>query len=780
MGDITGADEHARLLKRMEGTARVLEALATAASLCEVLELVARVIEQQTNALCSILILDDQGTHLLHGAAPSLPQTYNQAIHGTAIGPCVGSCGTAAFQAEPVVVDDIATSPLWVDYKDLALEHGLKACWSTPIYSSSRTVLGTFAMYYREVRKPAEWEWKCIDEAARLARIAIERRRTEEALEASEARFRTMFWSAAIGLALVDRAGRPFETNPAICAMLGYTSDELRRLTFQEFTHPDDVLTDWNYYQDILDGKRDHYQIEKRYYRKDGALIWGRLTVSAVHDSSGAFQFCIGMVENITERKLSEERLGQYLAEVEAARRITEEQAARLARQSDELERARDAALESARLKSEFLATVSHEIRTPMNGIIGMTELTLTTRLSVEQRDYIQTAHSSARHLLDLINDVLDFSKIEAGKLSLDPEFLYLRKALDEIMHITALRAAEKGLKLSCQVGADVPEELIGDVGRLRQVILNLLGNAIKFTERGGVILSVACESLSESDCKLRFSVRDTGIGIPAEKQSLIFEVFAQADGSTQRKYGGTGLGLAISLKLARLMGGSVWVESEPGVGSAFHFTADFTVPAHNSESLSALGTQLSPISATNEYTRKLRILLAEDNVVNQRVAALLLEKRGHVVTVANDGSQVLGLLRRQHFDLVLMDVQMPGMNGLEATAEIRRFEDQVKLGNTYPSAVSSFLTGRVPIIAMTACAMDGDRHRCLTAGMDDYIAKPVEARELYEKVEGMIERHRRESAASTKSVDGCEAAHNASDSLLEPTSVSRSLADNE
>jgi len=623
-------------------------------------------------------------------------------------------------------------------------------------------------------------------------------------------------------------------TNPAWQTVLGHSDAELRAAPFMDFVHPEDRASTIDAMGALLTGGKV-VGFENRYRARDGSYKWLQWT-SAPFAAQG---LVFAVARDVSDRKSAERRMAQLVKELEVAR-----------------ERAEQAAV----AKGEFLANMSHEIRTPMNAILGMTDLTLQTRLTPQQHEYLQTTRESAESLLTIIDDILDVSKIEARRLTLDRIPFRFRDTVEDGVKLLAVRAAQKGLELGCRIAPDVPDALLGDPGRLRQVILNLVGNAVKFTDTGEVIVEVTVDRSTAGAVTLRFLVRDTGIGIAHDKQGQIFRAFVQADASTTRRYGGTGLGLTISSQLVELMGGRLWLDSEPGKGSRFHFVAQFgihadaadqiappagtlreirtlivddnatnrlilseilggwqmpvaaadgadaalvalraaadrgepfhlvftdalmpdvdgftlaqqiadearfralkvilltsssavppggaadatfaarlTKPVKQSDLLDAIVTvfagPLPPVRSGPRNSsasgappaRLLHVLVAEDNPTNQKLVDTLLRQRGHRVTMVGDGRQAIDRAAQESFDIILMDVQMPGISGFEATAAIREHER---------------MTGRrTPILALTASAMAGDREACLSAGMDGYVAKPLKPDELFATIEAL------------------------------------------
>jgi PAS domain S-box-containing protein len=545
------------------------------------------------------------------------------------------------------------------------------------------------------------------------------RKRAEEELRESEGKFRAITSSAQDAIVMIDNSGNINYWNPAAEKIFGYKRNEVLgeelHLVLAPKRFHEAYRQGFEKFRRTGKGPAVGRTLELAAVRKDGTEFPMELSLSAAK-TNGKWSG-IAVIRDITERKQAEEELVKAKEEAEAA----------------------------SKAKSEFVANMSHEIRTPMNGIIGMTQLALGTELSSEQCEYISTVRESADSLLKVINDVLDFSKIEAGKLNLESADFNIRDCIAGTVRSLAVKAREKDLELAYQVHPDVPEVVVGDCWRLRQVLTNLAGNAIKFTEHGEVLVNVWREALQEERMKLHFSVRDTGIGIEEDKLEMIFDAFTQADGSTTRMYGGTGLGLAISSRLVSGMGGEIWVESRAGAGSTFHFTATFELVECGSDASSMQdGTgdsdQIEVFSNGPNRSKGdiggggekpgrgkpakhgLRVLLAEDNPINQRLTFKLLQKRGHEVTVATTGTEAIEAYQRQEFDVILMDVQMPEISGFEVARKIRQVEES---------------TGRhTPVVALTAHAMEGDRQRCFEAGMDAYISKPFRPDHLVQLLE--------------------------------------------
>ncbi len=484
---------------------------------------------------------------------------------------------------------------------------------------------------------------------------------------------------APASVIITDRRARIAYSNPMFTQVTGYRPDEVLG------KNPSILgsgLTPYQSYRQlwktILAGEVWRGEFINR--RKDGGLYWESAAIAPVRDEHGEITHFVAVKADITAQKDAEARLRQ----------------------------AKEQAERGMRARSEFLAMMSHEIRTPMNGIMGMIQLLQDTDLTPTQRDYVEVVRHSSAALVTLLNDILDFSKLEAGKLTLEDEQFAPHDLVTSVVALMAPRAEEKGLRLDMRIADDVPPHLRGDSSRLRQVLLNLVGNAIKFTVQGSVTITVSRRPGPQADtARLHIAVADTGIGVPEDARQRLFADYEQADSSVARRFGGTGLGLAICKRIVTLMGGAIGVDSQPGEGSTFWIEAALPVAAATPEAPADTGRP------ADHRRRALRILLAEDNVINQKVAVGLLSRAGHAVTVVPDGGAAVKAAADGGFDLVLMDMEMPELSGVEATRRIRAL----------PGA-----TGRVPIIAMTANAMEGDRERCAEAGMNGFVSKPIDA----------------------------------------------------
>jgi len=822
------SDQERRELERsaqiFEEERHVLELIARGGTLKEVLDALTRSVEKIVQGVyCSVLLVDHQRGCLVQGAGPHIPPLFWEMCNGVPIATDIGCCPKAAFLNETVISEDLASDPNWAPIRDMVLGVGLRSCWSVPIRDSeTERVIGTFAMYRNHPAKPAPFDLRAVQASAQLAGNAIERLRNVKDLRDYAERFSMAEKAAEFGVWEWDPKTGWFDLSDGSALITGLGPKALR-VTSEELyanVHPDDREPARLAREGAFE-KGGDYEHEFRRVFSDGSVRWYR-NRATVELADGKPAKIVGAILDITGLK------NLFL----------------------NLEHAKRAAEEAVRAKSEFLANMSHEIRTPMNAVVGMTSLLLGLDLPPEAIDCAQTIQTSSDSLLTIINDILDLSKIESGKLDLEHLPFCLRECLEEATELLAPPAAEKALNLAVDVAPSFAEWIYGDPTRVRQILVNLIGNAVKFTENGEIVLT-AREGVVSGRRAVVIAVRDTGCGIPPEKQDRIFQSFSQVDSSITRRFGGTGLGLCISKRLAEMMGGNLTLESAAGFGSTFTLTLPYepaasleqppaaladwvgkrvlvadgnatnrqilaaclsrwklsvhTVPsaaealgriraqpwdlvildwlmpemaggewvlavkaelgpgappmvmlgAGALSALSALHGQAGqfaalinrPIRRKNlhrvlsqvlsgkaaaqtvtkafdaELARRmpLRIMVADDNLVNQRVARRLLERWGYQPDTACNGLEVLDAVRRNSFDLVLLDVQMPEMDGAEAAQRI----------------CAEMPAGQRPwLIALTAGVFQEDRERCMKAGMDGFLSKPIRVGELQKVLE--------------------------------------------
>lgn len=488
-----------------------------------------------------------------------------------------------------------------------------------------------------------------------------------------------------------DSSGNLNYFNKTWLEFTGKTNEEMQGQNWKVVVHPDDVERCDMLFDEAFTQKKV-IKMEYRLRRSDGNYHWVMENRSPYYELNGKFAGYIGVCYDITDRKVIEQTL----------------------------EGAKETAEKANQAKSEFLANMSHEIRTPLNGVTGMLDLTLLTDLTQHQRENLLIAKTCTNTLLKIINDVLDFSKIEADKMIMEKIGFHLADLLEETISMYSISALQKGLGLQYVIQDKIPLNLVGDPIRLMQVIGNIINNAIKFTQYGSIFVNVGLEKQHKSAAWMRFDISDTGIGISQKDMDKLFKSFSQVDSSISRKYGGTGLGLVISKRIVEMMGGTIWVESIAGQGSTFHFIIPFAIAKTDREPVISQGDRSVILDG-----QVINILLVEDDAVNQIVAAKMLKTKGYQVDIANNGHEALNSLDKKHYDLILMDVQMPGMDGIETTLVIREREKQVG--------------EHIPIIALTAHAVKGDQERFLAAGMDGYISKPIKMEELYKTISDCI-----------------------------------------
>ncbi len=553
------------------------------------------------------------------------------------------------------------------------------------------------------------------------------------ALAAAKEVFSSAFDNAPTGVALISLDGRFLQVNRSLCELTGYSEEQLLARGFADVTHPDDRGPDEAGARALVAGELDHLAIEKRYVRADGTPVWVAVRSSLVSDGNGRADHFIGHITDITDRHAA---------------------AAAMVAANRQLEIARDAAVASTMAKSAFLATMSHEIRTPMNAVIGMTGLLLDTELDAEQREFTETVRTSGDALLVIINNILDFSKIETGEVDLELFPFSLRDCVESSLALLALPAAEKGVELVAELTPDCPEMVVGDVTRFRQVIVNLLSNAVKFTPAGEIHVLVGAQGLTAADdgpVRLTVAVRDTGIGVPADRLDRLFQPFSQVDSSTTRLYGGTGLGLVISRRLAVAMGGDLQVRSEPGVGSTFTFTAVLT-GAPDRRAAGETGSALTTLAGRS-------VLVVDDNATNRRVLTLLLAQWGAIGTEAAEPAAALRLVAEgKHFDVAVLDMHMPGMDGAQLAAELRT----TAAGPNLPLLLLSSLQSRLPaaqralfVSTLTKPARADVLHNAIVAAL-----LPAEA--VLDALETAGGRRATDGAAVVGDADGAAVSHDA------------------